>query len=103
MHVICLLFSFPFHQLLLKLQYWASSLKVYKGHYNLHLNCHYYSHNLLCGKGQLKHELAIQRYLHDLMGEVSQHMLSIASALRLFVEVGMWPIILAIFDMLTAH
>jgi hypothetical protein len=55
--------------LLLLVQYWASCLKTYKGQFRFP---------------------AVQRYLHDLTGEMSEQLDSITSSLSYFTEVGQW-------------
>ncbi|KAI0346641.1 WD40 repeat-like protein [Trametopsis cervina] len=49
------------------LRYWASCLKAYEG--------------------QFKYP-AVQRYLHDLTGEMGEHLDSITSSLSIFIEIG---------------
>lgn len=39
-------------------------------------------------QGQFKYP-AVQRYLHDLTGEMGEHLDSITSSLSIFIEIGM--------------
>ncbi|KAI0074084.1 WD40 repeat-like protein [Panus rudis PR-1116 ss-1] len=49
------------------LKYWASCLRVYEGQFRYP---------------------AVQRYVHDLSGEMGEHLDSITSALQMFIEIG---------------
>ena len=50
------------------MQYWASSLKQYEKEFRFP---------------------AVQRYLHDLSGEMGEHIDNITSSLSVFIEIGL--------------
>ena len=45
------------------------------------------NHVMLFRAGQFKYP-AVQRYVHDLTGEMGEHLDSIASSLSMFIEIG---------------
>ena len=65
------------------LKYWASCLKTYDG--GLHIL--FISIGTKGNAGQFKYP-AVQRYVHDLCGEMSDHLDTITSSLAMFLEIG---------------
>ena len=65
------------------LKYWASCLKTYEGSC---LSCHL-APDTESFSGQFKYP-AVQRYVHDLCGEMGDHLDTITSSLSMFLEIG---------------
>lgn len=49
-----------------------------------------YDNHVTSSSGQFKYP-AVQRYVHDLTGEMGEHLDSIASSLSMFIEIGTTP------------
>ena len=65
------------------LKYWASCLKTYDGGFHIL----FASIRTNSNEGQFRYP-AVQRYVHDLCGEMSDHLDTITSSLSMFLEIG---------------